>query len=195
MPDHKKRILMALTASSVFPVSRFQNKRRGEAWPPPSYPWVDLGADGNRIFQLNYNLHTDDYWKGNSGNGNGNKDNSGSGNSGEHQRRNRNRKQQRIGYHLFLSGADHLKNNFRGVKNDYIAKLLYELLDTDVSIEGSAENLFKCPCCQYKTLDMRGEYEICPVCQWEDDGNDDDSLYRYSSPNRMPLFEAILQIM
>jgi len=39
-------------------------------------------GDGNRIFQLNYNLHTDDDWKGNSGNGNGNnKDNSGSGNS------------------------------------------------------------------------------------------------------------------
>jgi len=38
-------------------------------------------GDGNRIFQLNYNLHTDDDWKGNSGNGN-NKDNSGSGNSG-----------------------------------------------------------------------------------------------------------------
>ena len=39
-------------------------------------------GDGNRIFQLNYNLHTDDDWKGNSGNGNGNnKDNSGSGKS------------------------------------------------------------------------------------------------------------------
>ncbi|MFR5631463.1 MAG: DNRLRE domain-containing protein [Monoglobales bacterium] len=39
-------------------------------------------GDGNRIFQLNYNLHTDDDWKGNSGNGNGsNKDNTGSGNS------------------------------------------------------------------------------------------------------------------
>jgi len=37
-------------------------------------------GDGNRIFQLNYNLHTDDDWKGNSCNGNGNnKDNSGSG--------------------------------------------------------------------------------------------------------------------
>ena len=41
---------------------------------------------------------------------------------------------------------------------------------TNTAIEGSTENLFKCPCCQYKTLDMRGEYEICPVCQWEDDG-------------------------
>lgn len=41
-------------------------------------------GDGNRIFQLNYNLHTDDDWKGNSGNGNGNnKDNKGEGNSGK----------------------------------------------------------------------------------------------------------------
>ena len=40
-------------------------------------------GDGNRIFQLNYNLHTDDDWKGNNGNGNGNnKDNTGSGNNG-----------------------------------------------------------------------------------------------------------------
>ena len=40
-------------------------------------------GDGNRVFLLNYNLHTDDDWKGNSGNGNGNnKDNSGSGNKG-----------------------------------------------------------------------------------------------------------------
>ena len=37
-------------------------------------------GDGNRIFQLNYNLHTDDDWKGNNGNGNGNnKDNKGQG--------------------------------------------------------------------------------------------------------------------
>ena len=40
-------------------------------------------GDGNRVFQLNYNLHTDNDWKGNSGNGNGNnKDNKGQGNSG-----------------------------------------------------------------------------------------------------------------
>ena len=41
-------------------------------------------GDGNRVFQLNYNLHTDEDWKGNSGNGNGNnKDNKGSGNNGK----------------------------------------------------------------------------------------------------------------
>ena len=40
-------------------------------------------GDGNRTFQLSYNLHTDDDFKGNSGNGNGNnKDNTGSGNKG-----------------------------------------------------------------------------------------------------------------
>ncbi len=40
-------------------------------------------GDGNRVFMLNYNLHTDEDWKGNSGNGNGsNKDNAGSGNNG-----------------------------------------------------------------------------------------------------------------
>jgi hypothetical protein len=30
-----------------------------------------------------------------------------------------------------------------------------------------------CPCCKYKTLAERGGFEICPVCFWEDDGQDD----------------------
>jgi hypothetical protein len=32
---------------------------------------------------------------------------------------------------------------------------------------------YRCPCCHYKTLFGRGGYEICPVCWWEDDGQDD----------------------
>lgn len=32
---------------------------------------------------------------------------------------------------------------------------------------------FRCPCCGYLTLDARGDYDICPVCYWEDDGQDD----------------------
>jgi hypothetical protein len=32
---------------------------------------------------------------------------------------------------------------------------------------------YRCPCCGYKTLNGRGQEEICPVCFWHDDGQDD----------------------
>jgi hypothetical protein len=32
---------------------------------------------------------------------------------------------------------------------------------------------FRCPCCGWMTLPARGDYDICPVCFWEDDGQDD----------------------
>lgn len=28
----------------------------------------------------------------------------------------------------------------------------------------------QCSCCDHFTLDGRGDWEICPVCFWEDDG-------------------------
>ena len=34
-------------------------------------------------------------------------------------------------------------------------------------------SLYPCPCCGYKTLSERGGFKICPVCFWEDDGQDD----------------------
>ena len=50
---------------------------------PPALP-TPMMQMATGVFLLNYNLHTDDDWKGNSGNGNGNnKDNSGSGNNGK----------------------------------------------------------------------------------------------------------------
>lgn len=33
----------------------------------------------------------------------------------------------------------------------------------------------RCPCCSCKTLGERGGYEICEVCGWEDDGQDNDN--------------------
>ena len=30
-----------------------------------------------------------------------------------------------------------------------------------------------CPCCGYPTLTARNMYEICELCNWEDDGQDD----------------------
>ncbi|WP_408636588.1 CPCC family cysteine-rich protein [Novosphingobium aquimarinum] len=32
--------------------------------------------------------------------------------------------------------------------------------------------LHQCPCCYNRTLNERGSFEICPVCFWEDDGQD-----------------------
>ena len=31
----------------------------------------------------------------------------------------------------------------------------------------------RCPCCRCRTLSERGGFDICPVCFWEDDGQDD----------------------
>ncbi len=30
-----------------------------------------------------------------------------------------------------------------------------------------------CPCCGYPTIRGRADYDICPICAWEDDGQDD----------------------
>jgi Cysteine-rich CPCC len=35
------------------------------------------------------------------------------------------------------------------------------------------KNQIACPCCGYKTIGDRGGFEICPVCFWEDDGQDE----------------------
>ena len=32
---------------------------------------------------------------------------------------------------------------------------------------------YHCPCCGYRTLPERGGDDICPVCFWEDDGQDE----------------------
>jgi hypothetical protein len=48
---------------------------------------------------------------------------------------------------------------------------------------------YRCPCCHYKTLEERGGYDICEVCFWEDDGQDDQDAdtQRSLSPNHMSL--------
>jgi hypothetical protein len=38
------------------------------------------------------------------------------------------------------------------------------------ALDGS---LYACPCCGQQTLPERGAYDICGVCGWEDDGQDD----------------------
>ncbi len=40
-------------------------------------------------------------------------------------------------------------------------------------VKPRSEQKYSCPCCDHRTLDERGGYQICPVCFWEDDGQDD----------------------
>lgn len=51
---------------------------------------------------------------------------------------------------------------------------------------------FRCPCCGYLTLMEWAAYETCPVCWWEDDGQDDPHAdERWGGPNRsLTLTEA-----
>jgi hypothetical protein len=50
----------------------------------------------------------------------------------------------------------------------------------------------RCPCCGCLTLDKRADFDICPVCFWEDDGQDDhDADVVRGGPNgRLSLTEA-----
>jgi len=49
-----------------------------------------------------------------------------------------------------------------------------------------------CPCCRILTLSERNAFEVCPVCFWEDDGQDDvDADQIRGGPNRsLSLTEA-----
>ena len=38
---------------------------------------------------------------------------------------------------------------------------------------GPEDGPYGCPVCRSLTLPARGAFELCPVCFWEDDGQDD----------------------
>lgn len=50
---------------------------------------------------------------------------------------------------------------------------------------------FVCPCCGYATLGEVGGFEICRICLWEDDGQDDPVAHEFwGGPNPTSLEEA-----
>ncbi len=57
--------------------------------------------------------------------------------------------------------------------------------------DGMGPHVHACPCCGHPTLGERAGFEICPVCFWEDDGQDDvDAHVERGGPNRGTLWEA-----
>lgn len=62
-----------------------------------------------------------------------------------------------------------LRDRCKGYRNEYLSA------ETGLKISsGKPEMLDACPCCGYRTLEERYVFEICTVCWWEDDGQDNE---------------------
>ncbi|HYV91308.1 MAG TPA: CPCC family cysteine-rich protein [Chitinophagales bacterium] len=64
--------------------------------------------------------------------------------------------------------------------NKHLNKLWFDFYVKE--FEGSPTDCYKkfdkyylCPCCHFPTLTERQGFEICPLCNWEDDGQDDNN--------------------
>jgi hypothetical protein len=64
-----------------------------------------------------------------------------------------------------------------GLLNFLLIKLgLGDPSNLSVSREHEPQPTYRCPCCRSLTLHGRGGFEMCPVCWWEDDGQDEHDL-------------------
>ena len=62
--------------------------------------------------------------------------------------------------------------------------------------ERADHGLYACPCCGYATLSEVGRYEICDICYWEDDGQDDPNEgENWGGPNSLSLIEARFNVL
>src|ERR1700730_13188145 len=78
-------------------------------------------------------------------------------------------------------------------QREFMVKAFTEYAMREMVFVEPAEGVrYRCPCCRYKTLESRGDYEICPVCFWEDDGQDDADadVYQAFSPNHMSVTQG-----
>lgn len=49
---------------------------------------------------------------------------------------------------------------------------------------------YTCPCCGYKTLHSKHDYDICPICFWEDDSIQFDDIDCAGGANDISLRQA-----
>jgi hypothetical protein len=47
-----------------------------------------------------------------------------------------------------------------------------------------------CPCCRYPTISVRGDYDSCAICHWQDDGLDDEYADELNGLNGLSLTAA-----
>ena len=86
-----------------------------------------------------------------------------------------------------------LASLYRGVTNEFLSQSISIVTKTAYKVIGELEVLYLCPCCSHYTLDSVGEYDICPLCKWEDDLTTE--LDDYSAPNDSTLGQARIDFM
>jgi hypothetical protein len=72
-----------------------------------------------------------------------------------------------------MSEANEPSRDAPAGRHPWFEEYVYRLRHVSVVRERGAGLKYPCPCCGCVTLDERGGYDICPVCFWEDDGQDD----------------------
>lgn len=82
----------------------------------------------------------------------------------------------------------YIERKFERYSNEYLQSYLSDRLLSEIEVVGDDVQLYTCPCCNYNTLDKKGEYCICEICYWEDDGGLDEN--HLSAVNGMSLKEA-----
>lgn len=62
-----------------------------------------------------------------------------------------------------------MKRRLRGVTNAYLSALLHGKLGLAEGVSGAMAPLLACPVCDYQSLPIRGNWDVCPVCGWISD--------------------------
>ncbi len=92
-----------------------------------------------------------------------------------------------MGLRDMKAGVESYSSRLRAVFR--VNPLYLKFVQSDV--EGEATR-FRCPCCGYKTLETPGALALCPVCWWEDDGQEDEDAaeVRLTVNGQLSLDEA-----
>ena len=82
--------------------------------------------------------------------------------------------------------------NYGLATNAYLLKMVKQLNDKVCKITGVSQSGISCPCCGLQTLEEREMYQICSVCWWEDDGQDNDDAHidAAGGPNKVSLTQG-----
>ena len=88
-----------------------------------------------------------------------------------------------------------LRKSYSAATNEFLGSRLETLGLPRAEVSGETEPMEACPCCGARSIAGRGEYDICRVCWWEDDGSDNDTADQISGPNHVSLVRARANVL